>query len=98
MQIKVYIGEKDGYLMLYTQELTINLHETFKEAGVKPDEYSFESIKSSIIELLKTGADYQGILLFLKGKLDSKKELKRYSNLTGISYNYLRDIVHPNRP
>lgn len=98
MQVKVFIGQKDGYIMLYTKELTINLHQTFKEAGVKPDEYSFESIKASIIELLKTGADYQGILLFLKGKLDSKKELRKYSCFTGIPYNYLRDIIHPNRP
>lgn len=98
MQIKVYIGVKDGYLMLYTQELTINLHQAFKEAGIKPDNYSFDTLKASVIELLKNGVNYQGVLLFLKGKLDSKRELKRYSNLMGIPYNYLKDIVKPNRP
>lgn len=95
---KVFMGEKDGYLMLYTPTETINLHEAFKEAGVKPDNYSFDTLKASVIELLKNEVNYQGILLFLKGKLDSKRELKRYSNIMGISYNYLKDIIKPNRP
>lgn len=95
---KVFMGEKDGYLMLYTPKETINLHKVFEEAGIKPDSYSFDTLKASVIELLKNEVNYQGILLFLKGKLDSKRELKRYSNLMGISYNYLRDIIHPNRP
>lgn len=98
MQVKVFIGEKDGYIMLYTQELTINLHQAFKEAGVKPDDYSFDTLKESVIDLLKTGVDYQGVILFLKGTLDSKRELKKYSCFTGIPYNYLKDIVKPNRP
>ena len=98
MYTTVFMGEKDGCLMLYTQKETINLHEAFKESGIKPDNYSFDALKSSVIELLRNGVNHQGIILFLKGKLDSKRELKRYSNLMGISYNYLKDIIKPNRP
>ena len=90
--------DDNGNLIFYMRNRSLNVTQAFQEARVKVDPYTWENLQLSIIDLMDIGVPYTGIVQFLMGKLDSKKELKRYSIIHNLPLNDLKKVVKPNRP
>lgn len=90
--------DDNGNLIFYMRDRSLNVTQAFQDAKVKVDPYTWENLQLSIIDLMDIGVPYTGIVLFLKGKLDSLKELKRYSIIYNLSFSDLKQVIKPNRP